>query len=142
MFTQGIIQDNIKYIEKIRDLDEIRTNTLEDFIYCLLVEIEMNVNDEKYALEAENYRNRLTNNIKFPRREDFFYAKILNNKSFLIEFIDWLKKMDISFFDFQIIPIYDITVDLDDYIRFDKWVLQINLLNEKLEKKCNKIQQM
>jgi hypothetical protein len=142
MFTRGIIQDGIKYVEYMRDLNDIRFKSLEDFLYCILVEIEINVNDETCAVQAENYMNRLTNNIKFPRNEDFTYAKILNNKSFLTEFIEWFKLIDASCFDFETIPVYDISVDLKNYIRFDKWIFQLNILKEKLVKRCINLEQM
>lgn len=142
MFTRGIIDNGIKYVEYMRDLNDIRFKSLEDFLYCILVEIEINVNDETCAVQAENYMNRLTNNIKFPRNEDFTYAKILNNKAFLTEFIEWLKFIDSSCFDFETIPVYDISVDLKNYIRFDKWIFQLNILKEKLLKKCINLEQM
>jgi len=142
MFTRGIIDNGIKYVEYMRDLNDIRFKSLEDFLYCILVEIEINVNDETCAVQAENYMNRLTNNIKFPRNEDFTYAKILSNKLFLTEFIEWLKTIDSSCFDFETIPVYDISVDLKNYIRFDKWIFQLNILKEKLLKKCINLEQM
>ena len=142
MFTRGIIDNGIKYVEYMRDLNDIRFKSLEDFLYCILVEIEINVNDETCAVQAENYMNRLTNNIKFPRNEDFTYAKILNNKEFLTEFNEWLKFIDTSLFDFETIPVYDISIDLKNYIRFDKWTFQLNILKEKLLKKCINLEQM
>lgn len=142
MFTRGIIDNGIKYVEYMRDLNNIRFKSLEDFLYCILVEIEINVNDETCAVQAKNYMNRLTNNIKFPRNEDFTYAKILNNKAFLTEFNEWLKFIDTSLFDFETIPDYDISIDLKNYIRFDKWTFQLNILKEKLLKKCINLEQM
>ena len=142
MFTRGIIENGIKYVEHIRDLNHIRFKSLEDFLYCMLVEIEMNVNDETCALEAENFMNRLTNNIKFPRNEDFTYAKILNNKEFLTEFNEWFKFIDTTLFDFETIPVYDISIDLKNYIRFDKWTVQLNILKEKLVKRCIHLEQI
>jgi len=140
MFTRGIIQDGVKYIEYMRDLKDIRFKSIEDFIYCILVEIEMNVNDEICALKAENFINRLTNNIKFPRNENFTYAKILNNKAFLTEFTEWFKFIDTTLFDFEKIEIYDISVDLENYIRFDKWTVQLSILKEKLVKRCTNLE--
>jgi hypothetical protein len=140
MFTRGIIYDGIKYIECINDIKDIRMKSLEDFVYCILVEIEMNVNDEDFALEAENYMNKLTNFIKFPRNNNFSYANILNDKIFLSEFTEWLKCIDSSFFDFQSIAIYDTTVDLIDYIIFDKWMIDLENLKKKLCKRLYKLE--
>jgi hypothetical protein len=142
MFTRGIIYDGIKYIEYIYDIKDIRMKSLEDFVYCILVEIEMNVNDEDFALEAENYMNKLTNFIKFPRNNDFSYANILNDKIFLSEFIEWLKCIDSSFFNFKSIAIYDTTVDLIDYIIFDKWMIDLENLKKKLCKRLYKLENL
>jgi hypothetical protein len=142
MFTGPIIEGGIKYVEHISDLNHKRFESPEDFLYCMLVEIEMNVNDETCALEAENFMNRLTNNIKFPRNEDFTYAKILNNKAFLTELNEWFKFIDTTLFDFETIPVYDISIDLKNYIRFDKWIIQLNILKEKLVKRCIHLEQM
>jgi hypothetical protein len=137
MFTRGIIYDGIKYIEYIKD---IRIKSLEDFIYCILVEIEMNVNNETCAQQAKNYMNKLTNFIKFPRNNDFSYANILNDKIFLSEFTEWLRCIDSSSFDFQSISIYDTTVDLIDYIIFDKWMVDFENLKKKLNKRLCRLE--
>jgi len=142
MFTRGIIYDGIKYIEYINDIKDIRMKSLEDFIYCILVEIEMNINDETCAQQAENYMNKLTNFIKFPRNNDFSYANILNDKIFLSEFTEWLKYIDSSSFDFQSIAIYDTTVDLIDYIIFDKWMVDFENLKKKLNKRLYKLENL
>jgi hypothetical protein len=130
MFTQGILQDSIKYLEIIQDLNEIRMNSPEDFLYCTLIEIEININDGVLSIEANNFIARLTNYIKFPRNEDFKYANILKDKLFLTEFNEWLKFINDSLFNFEPIPIYDTSVDLDDYISFNKWNKQFNMLKE------------
>lgn len=142
MFTQGILQDGIRYLEIIQDLNEIRMNSPEDFIYCTLVEIEMNINDRVLSIEANNFIGKLTNYIIFPRNEDFKYTNILKDKLFLTEFNEWLKIINDSLFNFEPIPIYDTSVDLDDYISFNKWKKQFNMLKGYIQKKCNNLQQM
>ena len=142
MFTRGIIYDGIKYIEIIKDLNSIRNKTLEDLVYCVLVEISMNVNNQVYATEADIFVNLLTNNIKFPRNDDFIYANILENKSFLSEFNTWLSLIDTSFFNFESIAIYDTTIDLEDYVRFDIWMIDLINLKKLLIKKSNSLEMM
>ena len=142
MFTRGIIYDGIKYIEIIKDLNSIRNKTLEDLVYCVLVEISMNVNNQVYATEADIFVNLLTNNIKFPRNDDFIYANILQDKSFLSEFNTWLSLIDTSFFNFESIRIYDTTIDLEDYVRFDIWMIDLINLKKLLIKKSNSLEMM
>jgi len=142
MFTKGIIYDGIKYIEIIQDLNDINGKTLEDSVYCMLVEISMNVNNQVFASEADNFVNQLTNNIKFPRDNSFKYAKILQDKSFLYEFNQWLNFIDISLFNFQKIAIYDVSIDIDDYIQFDTWISELNNLKKTLIKKSNNLEIM
>ena len=142
MFTRAIIYDGIKYIEIINDLNSIRNKTLEDFVYCVLIEISMNVNNQDFAIKADNYVNLLTNNIKFPRNDDFIYANILQNKLFLTEFNEWLSLIDTSFFNFESIAIYDTTVDLKDYVRFDIWMVDLISLKKSLIKRSNDLEMM
>ena len=143
MFTQGIIQDNIKYIEIIKDLNDIKEKKkLEDLVYCVLVEISMNVNNESYVSKADNYINRLTNNVKFPRNNNFKYSNILQDKLFLFEFNQWLNLIDISLFNFEPIAIYDTTVDIEDYIPFDNWILDLDNLKKILIRKSNSLEMM
>jgi hypothetical protein len=142
MFTRGIIYDGIKYIEIINDLNNIRNKTLEDFVYCILIEISMNVNNQDFVTKADNYVNLLTNNIKFPRNDDFIYANILQDKSFLSQFNEWLSLIDTSFFNFESIPIYDTTIDLKDYVRFDMWIIDLINLKKLLIKRSNNLEMM
>ena len=48
MFTRGILYEGIKYIEIIQDNNNIRMKSLEDFVYCILVEVSMNVNNQDF----------------------------------------------------------------------------------------------
>ena len=142
MFTRGIIYDGVKYIEIIRDLNDIRDKTEEDLVYCMLVEISMNVNSQICVSEADNYVNRLTNNVKFPRDNNFKYANILQDKLFLSEFNQWLNLIDKSLFNFQKIAIYDTSVDIEDYIEFNTWISELDNLKETLVKRSNSLQMM
>lgn len=142
MFTRGIIYDGVKYIEIIRDLNDIRDKTEEDLVYCMLVEISMNVNSQICVSEADNYVNRLTNNVKFPRDNNFRYANILQDKLFLSEFNQWLNLIDKSLFNFQKIAIYDTSVDIEDYIEFNTWISELDNLKETLVKRSNSLQMM
>ena len=83
--------------------------------------------------------NKLTNGLKFPRNSDFTYAKILEEKQFLTEFMNWLKFIDTSCFDFEPIAIYDISIDLKNYMEYNKWLLQIEALKNILNKRLNKV---
>lgn len=125
MFTCGIIYDKTKYIEYIQDTKHIRWHSIEDQFYCILTEISMNANTEKLMLEANNIQHNLTNNIPFPRPETFTYVNLLSDKKFLGFINKWFKKIDANQFDFEEIPIYDCSNDLDDYLEFDKWLIEL-----------------
>jgi hypothetical protein len=142
MFTRGIIHEGIKYIEIIQDLDDIKGETLEDSVYCKLVEISMNVNSQVCVSGADNYINQLTNNVKFPRDNNFKYANILHDKLFLSEFIQWLNLIDISLFNFESIPVYDISIEIENYIQFDTWISELDKLKDTLIKRSNSLQMM
>ena len=143
MFTRGIIYEGTKYIEIIQDLNDIRRGKkLEDLVYCMLVEISMNVNSQICVSGADNYINRLTNNVKFPRDNNFRYANILQDKLFLSEFNQWLNLIDISLFNFERIPIYDVSIEIEDYIEFNTWILELDNLKETLIKRSNSLQMM
>lgn len=139
MFTRGIIYEGVKYIEIIRDLNDIRGKTLEDLVYCMLVEISMNVNSQICVSGADNYVIRLTNNVKFPRDNNFRYANILQDKLFLSEFNQWLNLIDTSLFNFQKIAIYDTSVDIEDYIEFNTWISELDKLKETLSKRSGSL---
>lgn len=139
MPTQGILYKDIKYIRIIKDLNKNKMRSLEDFIYCILVDISMNVNDKIYASEADNYLEQLKKSIKFQKDNNLKYAHILGDTLFISEFNEWLGRIRKSLFNFELIPAYDTlidisldrTIDLDDYIRFDDiWILEIINLRE------------
>ena len=137
MFTRGIIYEGIKYIEIINDTNNIRKKSFEDFVYCILVEISMNTNNEEYSSKADNYKNILTNFVNFPRTDLFSYSNVLNNKLFLQEFNEWLKSINSNLFDFESIPIYDCSINLIDYTRYDIWISEINFVKKELNKRIN-----
>ena len=135
MSAQGIVYKDIKYIRIIKDLNKNKMRSLEDFIYCILVDISMNVNDKIYASEADNYLEKLKKSMKFQKDNNLKYAHILGDTLFISEFNEWLGRIRKSLFNFELIPMndtsLDTTIDLDDYIRFDDiWIPEIINLRE------------
>lgn len=142
MFTKGIIYEGIKYIEIINDINDLRKDSFEDFVYCILVEISMNTNNEEYSSKANNYKNILTNFVNFPRNDLFSYSNVLNDKLFLQEFNEWLKSINPNLFDFESIPIYDCSINLIDYIRYDIWISEINYVKREINKRINSLEKI
>ena len=144
MFTCGIIYDKTKYIEYTQDTKHMRWLSIEDQFYCILIEITLNANTVKVASEANNIQHKLTNNILFPRPENFTYVNLLSDKKCLSSINKWFKKIDATQFDFEeIAAIYDCSNDLDNYLEFDKWLIELEdfkkvLLNR--EASLNKIE--
>ena len=143
MYTIGIIYDNTKYIEYVEDTKHMRWLSIEDHFYCILIEITLNANTLKVSSEANNIKHKLTNNIRQPRPENLTYANLLSDKKCLSSINKWFKKIDATQFDFEEIAINDCSYDLDNYLEFDKWLIELEdfkkvLLN--IEASLNKIE--
>ena len=145
----GILYENIYYIE-LHNYNNLKNSSLEANVYFTLRDIFINAKYLEYSLEANEYNNKLTNNIRYEDRTNTFqYTDTLKNKEYLESLILWLSQFEkISDFNFTdeideacereiylLINQYDY---ISNYMKFDNWWDKFTdlkgLLAEELEK--------
>lgn len=125
----------IKYLESCDD-NNLKELSLENNVYFTLRDIFWNISATHYLLQANEFNEKLTNNICYDDRTDNFqYTDVLNDKSFINKLSIWLNTINISDFEFEI-PDDDedkdlyYNVDLIYYIKFDDWLRQFENLKQ------------
>ena len=127
----GILYENIYYIE-LYNYNDLKNSSLEANVYFTLRDIFNNAKYLEYSLEANEYINKLTNNICYEERTPTFqYTEVLKNKEYLESLILWLSQFKLSDFDFTdeideaceteiylLINQYDY---ISNYMKFDNW---------------------
>ena len=144
----GILYENIYYIE-LHNYNNLKNSSLEANVYFTLRDIFNNAKYLEYSLEANEYINKLTNNICYEdRTHTFQYTEVLKNKEYLESLIKWLSQFKLSDFDFTNEIDEDCEVELyllineydynSKYMKFDYWWDKFTdlkgLLAEELEK--------
>ena len=137
----GILYENIYYIE-LHNYNNLKNSTLEANVYFTLRDIFNNAKYLEYSLEANEYINKLTNNICYEERTPTFqYTEVLKNKEYLESLILWLSQFKLSDFDFTDEIDEDCEVELyllineydynSKYMKFDSLTKLIILLSIK-----------
>jgi hypothetical protein len=139
MGTRGILYNGTKYLYLIND-NTLKQKSLEDNIYFTLRDIFTNIDDFQFAMEANIINDQLTNGILYQERtEDFSYSTILmNDLSFIDKLKRWLSSICEYYFDFEEV---EEDIDLDNYLLWEVWILQLQELIKVLEEKIHHIMQ-
>ena len=139
MGTRGILYNGTKYLYLIND-NTLKQKSLEDNIYFTLRDIFTNIDDFQFAMEANIINDQLTNGILYQERtEDFSYSTILmNDLSFIDKLKRWLSSICEYYFDFEEV---EEDIDLDNYLLWEVWILQLQELKKVLEEKIHHIMQ-
>ena len=145
----GIIHNDIKYIH-LHNEHRLKFTSLEDNVYFTLRDIFNNAKYLEYSLEANDYNNKLTNNICYEERTPTFqYTEVLKNKEYLESLIRWLSQFSqISDFDFTDEIDIDCEAELyllinknynSKYMKFDNWLKHLTELKGLLAKELDKL---
>ncbi len=132
MPPRGKIINGTKYIYLCDD-NEFKKKSLEDNIYFTLRDIFMNAEDAHETIEANEFNYILSNGIKLEERTDAFqYVNVLQNKEYISNLINFMKRMGEHSFEFTELQ-EDDDEPMSEYIRYDDWWVQFdelkNLLN-------------
>ena len=145
----GILYEKIYYIE-LHNYNNLKNSSLEANVYFTLRDIFNNAKYLEYSLEANEYNNKLTNNICYEERTPTFqYTEVLKNKEYLESLIKWLSQFSqISDFDFTDEIDIDCEAELyllinknynSKYMKFDNWLKYLTELKGLLAKELEKL---
>lgn len=142
----------IKYL-KLCNPNEFKSKSLEDNVYFTLRDLFLNYGNINDVIRANNFNIKLSGNIGFEERNvDFKYTDDLMDFNYLMNLINFLKSVDLSEFEFETPEQYwtedkiqintneykeelewYYNVDMNDYIKLDEWINQLNELIKELE---------
>lgn len=152
--------NGVKYLH-LCNPNHFKEKSLEDNVYFTLRDIFVNIECFNDAMTASFTNGKLTNNIPYEERDDYFeYTDYLTHKKNLIDLTNWIERITIHDFNFQTFDEYTkenkinlldthelfleeydnyYNISMTDYIQFDKWMDQFNELKIKLKTRLDEV---
>lgn len=127
-----------KYIKLCND-NKLKKKSFEDNIYFTLRDIFMNAQDERICTQSNWFNSKLTNDICYNERyKTFEYSDILYEERYvekLCIFIEKIKQNSIKYYYLD----ENCKYDINDYIEFDNWWKEFEVLKQLLKNHHDKI---
>jgi hypothetical protein len=144
--TYGRIYNGIKYMGLFHNND-LKKLSLNDNVYFTLRDIFANADSYDICIAANHFNSLLTNNISFEERnsdEPFQYSNVLEQKEFVKRLQTWLSNFDVYWFHFleedgdeEDGDDDTLSVDMNDYIKWEDWWIQLEELKRMLKEQLN-----
>jgi len=116
----GKIIDGVKYIHLLND-NELKKKSLQDYVYFTLRDIFENAYSYDTILEANWFCEKITGELYFEdRKYTYKYTNALNKPHYVKKLIDWLNKIDITYFEFILLG-EDDKINMKEYIKWHEW---------------------
>ena len=138
IMSNGIIVNCIKYICLYND-NELKNKSLEDNVYFTLRDIFDNIRSDliDMLIEINEFNHILSGGICYEERtESFSYTRMLYDKDYLINLINFLKKLNEYSFEFNK-PEENKEIQINEYMVFDEWLKQFERLKKSLDNQYN-----
>ena len=123
--------------------NDLKKLSLNDNVYFTLRDIFANADSYDICMTANHFNSLLTNNISFEERnpdEPFQYSNVLEQTEFVKRLQTWLSNFDVYWFHFleedgdeEAGDDDKLSVDMNDYIKWEDWWIQLEELKRMLK---------
>jgi hypothetical protein len=126
----------------LMDDNDLKNKSLEDAVYFTLRDIFRNGEHEQ-CITANYFNHILTNGISLEERDDIFqyrnviYDHTSNYTGTLHKWLSLLYAHRNIIFDFEL-PLHKEEINMDELLRYDLWLQQLQQLIEKLKEQSDK----